>query len=194
VTGVVDAVGEEQDEITDGSFGGWAKLIATGYIDGVEERGTAETAGVIGGGVAESGSDGVDVGGPVLTDLRIKVEAHEEGLVCVFVKEVFKIFACCRLVLAHVSEHGSAGVHQDADPNRKISIGFVEDDPTLWLAVVEDAEVALLEIIHRDAVEVGYVEGKAHFINGHADGVGRLRSRGSGEKEDECRETSGHVG
>lgn len=68
MTGVVYAVGEEEDEVACERIC-CAKLIAAGLVDGVEENSAAEAAGVVCGDIAESRCKGIAVAGPILQDL-----------------------------------------------------------------------------------------------------------------------------
>lgn len=70
------------------------------------------------GDVAKACCQGVAVVCPVLQDLRLGVEAHDECTVGLLVEELPDVFVRYRLVAAEISEHRSTGVHEDAKMDR----------------------------------------------------------------------------
>jgi hypothetical protein len=83
---------------------------------------------------------------------------------------------------------------EDAETDWQILMGLERDDLLRTLSVIEDAEIIEFEIVHRDAVEVGGVEGKADLIDrdiqsvcvdGSRRELRRLR-RDSGESAHRC--------
>jgi hypothetical protein len=197
VAGVVDAVGEEEDEVA-GERVCRAELIAAGFVDGVEESSAADATGEVVVDVAETGGEGFAVRCPILHDLRLGVETHHKGTIGLLAKELGHVFARYGLVPAEISKHGSAGVHEDAEVNGKILMDFEGEDLAGLFVVIEEVEISELQVIYGDAVEVGGVEGETHFVYGYVEGVGlgvrrwsgrlRVRNRENADYRQQCSE------
>ncbi len=127
VAGVVDAVGEEEDKVAServcqlridrGRLCRWSRIALCRLIGW---RGRRRRCGAL--------LEGVAVACPVLQDLGFRVEAHEEGAVGLLAKELGEIFVRDCLIATEVSEHRSAGVHENAEADGEILMGFERDD------------------------------------------------------------------
>lgn len=178
VAGIVDAVGEEKDEVT----GEWVRspeLVTASFVDGIEDNCAAQTACMVDGNIAKTHCEGVVVGGPALHDLRLGVEAHDECAVSLFVEELSDVFIRYRLVATEVFEHRSAGVHEDAKTDREVLMCFKGDDLARGFPVVEDTQIVEFEIVDWNAVKVGGVEGEAYLVDGYVEDVWIVSSRRS---------------
>jgi len=125
----------------------------------------------------EACSQCVAVARPVLQDLRLGVEAQDECTVGLLVKQLGDVFVCNGLVAAEVSEHRSAGVHEDAKTDWEILMDFEGDNLPGPLSVVENAQIGEFEVVYWNAMEVGGVKGEANFVHGDVESVGIGRTR-----------------
>ena len=167
---VVVAVGDEDDGAADGS--GLLQrehLVATGFVECVEERGTAA-----GTKLADALVEEVDIVGEVLGEVGLDVEALDEGAV-VEVEDLEEELDRGVLLELEALADGARCVEHDADAQGQIGLLLEAEDGDRRTAVVEEAEVLALEAGDEAAFLVGDGEDEIHFVGADDDGGRRRR-------------------
>src|SRR5882757_7906890 len=81
------------------------------------------------------------------------------------------VLGCGPSVALQVSEHGSAGIDENAGADRKALVCLEGEDLARALAVVEQAQVVQGEVVDWQTVPVGGVEDDADLIDCDGEGV-----------------------
>ena len=170
---VVVAVGDKDEGAANGSGLLQRKhLVATGFVESVEESGTAT-----GTESADALIQEVNVVSEVLGDISLDVEAFNKGAV-VAVKYLKKELDSGVLLELEALTNGTRGVEHDADTQRKIGLLGEAEYGKRRTAIIEQAEVLALEAGNELALLVGDGEDEIDFVDLDFDGLGGLLLRG----------------
>ena len=106
-----------------------------------------------------------------LSDVRSDIKAHHERLIDLGPQNRQKKFDGRILFKLKAGTDGTAGVNHEADAKREIGLLGKAVNLRRGHVVVEQREVALVQIADEMAVLVGYGEDEIHFIDDSRDGV-----------------------
>ena len=149
-----------------------AQLFAAGPVDGVVHRGSPAVAQAF-----HSGFEQLNVVGELLRDLAVTVEAHHESLVEIRAQGVLQEADCSFLLEIETAVHRSAGVDQQAQLQRQIGLAAEVHDRLGRLVIVQDGEIALVQVAHKFAAMVSgdeeHIDFADPFLDGQ-DGIGGI--------------------
>lgn len=159
---VVVAVGDEDDGAADvkGSAGGIEELVLAGAVDGVVEGGSSAWGELLDGIV-----EFAEVVGPALHEVWSDVEAFDEGLVRRGAEDLQEEAVDGLLLELEALADGVAGVDEDAQAQRELGLLGEAVDLSGRAMIVEEGEVAFLEIFDELAAAVGDGEDEVHFVD-----------------------------
>src|SRR5271166_127397 len=184
---VVVSIGDEHDGLAHRFLAARGEqLVATGAVDSIEERGAAAgTQGV------DTGGEQVEAVGPILLIVGSHVEAHNEGLVRLWLHDLEKELNRCLLLELEARADGGACVDDNANTQGQVGLLGKAVDALRSLLIVKQGKVALLEVADEVAVMVGDAEDQIDFVDLPGDGellVGIfLRLAGSCRRRGLCR-------
>jgi hypothetical protein len=176
-------------------------LVAAGLVERVKERGAAAGAQL-----ADAGIQQIDAVGEVLRDVGLHVKALDEGAV-VRVQDLEQEVDGGLLLKLKALADRAGGVHHDADAQRQVGLLLEADHALRGAAIVQQAEVLLLQTGDEVAVMVGY--GEDEVDDARVDGdvaaggrgafarlqlVGRVGLAGSGGRSGLCRGSGSGLG
>ena len=102
--------------------------------------------------------------GEILRDFRSDVKTHDKRLIVVRTNGLVQKLDGRFLFELEAVAHGVAGVDEQADLQRQIGFGVEAANFLRRLVVVDDTEIALLEIGDAAAVLVGHGEHDVDFV------------------------------
>ena len=146
-------------------------LVAAGLVERVIERGAAAGTQLLNAGIQQ-----VDAIGEVLRDVGLHVKAFHEGAV-VGVQHLEQEVGGSLLLKLEALADGAGGVHHDADAQRQVGLLLEAADGLRRAAVVQQAEVLLLQAGDEVAVLVGDREDQVDLAGEDGDPrLGRWRA------------------
>ena len=144
------------------------QLVAAGKVQRVVHRGAAARPEG-----ANSARERFRVVGEILGDFRSDIETDDERLVVSGPHRLVQELDGRFLLELEAVAHRVAGIDQQPDLKRQIGLAVKASDLLGRLAIVEDREVALRQVLHVAAMPVGDGEDDVHFVD-------RLGDRGGG--------------
>ena len=159
---VVVAIGDEHNGLAHGLTIACAfeQLVAAGSVDGVKQGRAAAGAQAI-----HAGLKRIDVVRPVLRDGGRYIEAHHEGAVAAGFENLQQELGGGLLFELKAGTDGGAGVDHNANAQRQIDLLAEVVDACWRFLVVEQGEVALLQVGNVVAMLVSDGEDEVHFID-----------------------------
>ena len=149
--------------------GSWPReveqLVTAGGVDGVEHGGAAAGAQTV-----DAALEGIDVVGPVRGHGRGNVESHDKGAVALGFQYLEQKLSCRLLLELKTGADGGAGVDDDAYAQGQIDLLVERGDLRGRLLVVEQREVALLQIGDVVAVLVSHREDQVDLVDAELEG------------------------
>ena len=147
-----------------------AQLFAAGAIDGVIHRGAPAVVQI-----PHSGFQQVNVVGELLRDLAVSAETHDKSFVEIRPQGVLQEADRGFLFEIEAAVHRAAGIHQQSQLQRQISFAPEIHNRLRRLVVVQDGEIALVQIAHELAMVVRRNEQHIDLIHPLLDGKDGIR-------------------
>ena len=126
-----------------------AQLFAAGPVDGVIHRGSPAVAQA-----SHSGFEQSHVVGELLRDLAVAAEAHDKSFVEIGPQGVLQETDRGFLLEIKAAVHRTAGIHQQAQLEGQIGLAAEVYDGLRRLVIVQDGEIALVQVAHELAAMV----------------------------------------
>ena len=115
--------------------------------------------------------------GEILRDFRSHIEADDESLVVSRMNRLVQKFDRGFLFELEAVADGIAGIDQQSDLQRQVGFRVEAANLLRRLVVIDNGEIALLQIGDAAAVLVGHGEYDVHFVGGNANGEDGVISR-----------------
>src|SRR5277367_6829475 len=165
---VIVAVGDQDHGLADGLLParGIEQLVTACAVNSVEERGSTAGAQRV-----DAGGEQVKIVAPVLLIVGHNIEAHDEAFVGPGLDDLKKKLDSRLLLELEARPDGGAGVDHDADAQGQIRLPGKAVDAFRGLLVIEEREVALLEVRDEVPVAVGNRKDEIDFVDLPGDGV-----------------------